>query len=159
MRLILCTFLFVLLGCGSTMQSSKNLKNEEIVFSTISKGKLFGNGIEGIIEEKFTITNEKQWQVFLNKINSVNNVSLSFTETNINFSNHIIICVFDAIRNTGGYAIEIKRVFVEKNNLNIVYTKKGPGPMEMVTTAITQPYHIVKIEKRGEGHKFINKNQ
>ena len=157
MRLILCTFLLVLLGCSSTIQSSKTLNKEEIVFSTISKGTLFGNGIEGILEEKFTITNEKQWQVFLNKINSVNNVSSSFSEININFSNHNIICVFDTIRNTGGYAIEIERVFVEKKNLNIVYNKKEPGPMEMVTTIITQPYHIVKIEKRGEDHKFINK--
>ena len=158
MRLILCTFLLVLLGCSSTIQSSKTLKKEEIVFSTISKGTLFGNGIEGILEEKFTIKNEKQWQVFLNKINSVNIVSSSFSEININFSNHIIICVFDTIRNTGGYAIEIERVFVEKKNLNVVYKKKEPGPMEMVTTIITQPYHIVKIEKRGEDHKFINKN-
>ena len=158
MRLILCIFLFGVLGCSSTIQPSKTLKKEEIVFSTISKGTLFGNGIEGILEEKFTITNEKQWQVFLNKINSVNNVSSSFSEININFSNHNIICVFDTIRNTGGYAIEIERVFVEKKNLNIVYNKKEPGPMEMVTTIITQPYHIVKIEKRGEDHKFINKN-
>ena len=158
MRLILCVFLFGVLGCSSTIQPSKTLKKEEIVFSTISKGKLFGNGIEGILEEKFTIKNEKQWQVFLNKINSVNNVSSSFSEININFSNHNIICVFDTIRNTGGYAIEIERVFVEKKNLNIVYNKKEPGPMEMVTTIITQPYHIVKIEKRGEDHKFINKN-
>ena len=158
MRLILCAFLFGVLGCSSTIQPSKTLKKEEIVFSTISKGTLFGNGIEGILEEKFTIKNEKQWQVFLNKINSVNNVSSSFSEININFSNHNIICVFDTIRNTGGYAIEIERVFVEKKNLNIVYNKKEPGPMEMVTTIITQPYHIVKIEKRGEDHKFINKN-
>jgi len=158
MRLILCIFLFGVLGCSSTIQPSKTLKKEEIVFSTISKGTLFGNGIEGILEEKFTIKNEKQWQVFLNKINSVNNVSSSFSEININFSNHNIICVFDTIRNTGGYAIEIERVFVEKKNLNIVYNKKEPGPMEMVTTIITQPYHIVKIEKRGEDHKFITKN-
>ena len=158
MRLILCVFLFGVLGCSSTIQPSKTLKKEEIVFSTISKGTLFGNGIEGILEEKFTIKNEKQWQVFLNKINSVNNVSSSFSEININFSNHNIICVFDTIRNTGGYAIEIERVFVEKKNLNIVYNKKEPGPMEMVTTIITQPYHIVKIEKRGEDHKFITKN-
>ena len=158
MRLILCVFLFVVLGCSSTIQPSKTIKKEEIVFNTISKGTLFGNGIEGILEEKFTIKNEKQWQVFLNKINSVNSVSSSFSEININFSNHIIICVFDAIRNTGGYAIEIERVFVEKKNLNIVYNKKEPGPMEMVTTIITQPYHIVKIEKRGENYKFINKN-
>ena len=158
MRLILCIFLFGVLGCSSTIQPSKTLKKEEIVFRTISKGTLFGNGIEGILEEKFTIKNEKQWQVFLNKINSVNNVSSSFSEININFSNHNIICVFDTIRNTGGYAIEIERVFVEKKNLNIVYNKKEPGPMEMVTTIITQPYHIVKIEKRGEDHKFITKN-
>lgn len=158
MRLILCTFLLVLLGCSSTIQSSKTLKKEEIVFSTISKGTLYGNGIEGILEEKFTITNEKQWQVFLNKINSVNNVSSSFSEININFSNHNIICVFDTIRNTGGYAIEIERIFIEKKNLNIVYNKKEPDPMEMVTTIITQPYHIVKIQKRGEDHKFITKN-
>ena len=158
MRLNLCVSLFVVLGCSSTIQPSKTIKKEEIVFNTISKGTLFGNGIEEILEEKFTIKNEKQWQVFLNKINSVNNVSSSFSEININFSNHNIICVFDTIRNTGGYAIEIERVFVEKKNLNIVYNKKEPGPMEMVTTIITQPYHIVKIEKRGEDHKFINKN-
>ena len=79
MRLILCVFLFVVLGCSSTIQTSKTLKKEEIVFNTISKGTLFGNGIEEILEEKLTIKNEKQWQVFLNKINSVNNVSSSFS--------------------------------------------------------------------------------
>ena len=89
MRLILCIFLFGVLGCSSTIQPSKTLKKEEIVFSTISKGTLFGNGIEGILEEKFTITNEKQWQVFLNKINSVNNVFIvmSFFKTH---SYHIL---------------------------------------------------------------------
>ena len=78
MRLILCIFLFGVLGCSSTIQPSKTLKKGEIVFRTISKGTLFGNGIEGILEEKFTIKNEKQWQVFLNKINSVNN-AVSYT--------------------------------------------------------------------------------
>ena len=140
MRLILCIFLFGVLGCSSTIQPSKTLKKEEIVFSTISKGTLFGNGIEVILEEKFTIKNEKQWQVFLNKINSVNNVSSSFSEININFSNHNIICVFDTIRNTGGYAIEIERVFVEKKNLNIVYNKKEPG---------------CKITKNNSGYPFV----
>ena len=57
MRLILCVSLFVVLGCSSTIQPSKTIKKEEIVFNTISKGTLFGNGIEGILEEKFTIKN------------------------------------------------------------------------------------------------------
>lgn len=101
---------------------------------------------------------QKNGTLFLEKIAIENKVSTNFSKVTIDFSEHILVCVFDTIRNTGGFEIEIENIFIEKNGVNIQYSTKKPGPTDMVTMVVTQPYHLVKTEKREGTITFINKD-
>ena len=81
MRIIISLFLLVIIGCKST--TIKTSKVNEVAFQTVSKGALFGNGMEGISESNFTINNAKEWETFLKK------TALS-NKANTNFSNDVI---------------------------------------------------------------------
>lgn len=153
---IISIFLLVLVGCKSTI--TKTSKIQEVTFQTVSKGALFGNGIEGISESNFTISNANEWKVFKEKIDIQNKVSTTFSKEPIDFSEELLVCVFDTIRNTGGFEIEIENIIIKKNGINILYTTKKPGPTDMVSMVITQPYHLVKTEKREGTITFINKD-
>ena len=62
MRIIISLFLLLIIGCKST--TTKTSKLNEVAFQTVSKGALFGNGMEGILESNFTINNAKEWGIF-----------------------------------------------------------------------------------------------
>ena len=149
MRILVSIFLLILFGCKST-----TTKNNEVSFQTVSKGVLFGDGVEGISESNISFTNAKDWKSFLEKINTPN----TFSKVTIDFSEQQLLCVFDTIRNTSGYKIEIKNILIEKKGIKIIYTSAKPSAKEMVNMVITQPYHLVIINKRAEEVTFIHKD-
>jgi uncharacterized membrane protein len=138
-----------LFGCKST-----TTKINEVSFQTVSKGVLFGDGVEGISESNISFTNAKDWKSFLEKINTPN----TFSKVTIDFSEQQLLCVFDTIRNTSGYKIEIKNILIENKGIKIIYTSAKPSAKEMVNMVITQPYHLVIINKRAEEVTFIHKD-
>lgn len=72
-------------------------------------------------------------------MNTNNNVSDNFSETNIDFDNYMVIAVFLEIKPTG-WEVEINGVVENENNITIIKEE-----MELDNTVITQPFHIVKI--------------
>lgn len=149
MRILVSIFLLILFGCKST-----TTKINEVSFQTVSKGVLFGDGVEGISESNISFTNTKDWKSFLEKINTPN----TFSKVTIDFSEQQLLCVFDTIRNTSGYKIEIKNILIENKGIKIIYTSAKPSSKEMVNMVITQPYHLVIINKRAEEVTFIHKD-
>lgn len=75
-------------------------------------------------------------------MNSVNNVSNSFTETDINFSEYTIIAVFDEIKGNGGYSLDLNII---SNSENIIVTILDLFSTGNTPDVITQPFYIVKI--------------
>ena len=148
----------MLVGCKSITIKPSKISVKEVVFQTISLGSLFGNGVEGISESTFTINNAKEWSVLLDKMNRVNNVSSSFKKTTIDFSDQMLVCVFDKVRSTGGISVEIKNISIENTTTKINYSIQEPAPGEMTITVVTQPYHIVLTQKRERTITFINKD-
>ena len=138
-------FSLLLVGCP---------KNEEGGFTSLSKGNLFGTGSEGFKKENIVISSKEEWKVFLSKIDTTNKVSETF-ENAIDFSKEMIVVAVDKVRNTGGFSVEIIEVVKEENTFLIKVKSKGPKPFDMVTSAIIQPYHIVKINKTNKKIKFI----
>jgi len=61
----------------------------------------------------------------------------------------MVIAVFSEEKRTGGYGIEITRVEenLEKGQMEVFFLETHPSPNSMVTQALTQPYHIVKLKK------------
>jgi len=149
MRILVSIFLLILFGCKST-----TTKINEVSFQTVSKGVLFGDGVEGISESNISFTNAKDWKSFLEKINTPN----TFSKVTIDFSEQQLLCVFDTIRNTSGYKIEIKNILIENKGIKIIYTSAKPSAKEMVNMVITKPYHLVIINKRAEEVTFIHKD-
>ena len=119
-----------------------NSKITTIESTLIAKGNLYGNGAEGIVEQKMVILDQSTWNDFIIQMNSVNNVSDDFSETDIDFSKYKIIAVFNEIKGNGGYSIGLNIV---SNSQNIVVSITDLVPGGNATTVITQPYHIVKI--------------
>lgn len=138
-------FSLLLVGCP---------KNQEGGFTSLSKGSLFGNGAEGFKRENLVISSKKEWKSFLSKIDTTNKVSKTFENT-IDFSKEMVLVCMDKVRNSGGFSVEIMEVTQEKDTVFIKIKRKGPKPMSMVPTVITQPYHIVKINKTNKKIKFL----
>jgi hypothetical protein len=111
----------------------------------IGNGNLYGNGEENITKQNLIISRNNEWTELMSKMNTVNNETDNFTETEIDFSNFILLAVFDEIKRNGGYTVAIKNVVENKNDLTV--TIQHLAPNGRVSTVITQPYHIVKIHK------------
>lgn len=134
----------------STPQKQGQIKVEikEINFTEIGKGILDGNGSEGITQSNMVITNYNDWQNLINQMNSVNNVTDEFTETNIDFNTYQVITVFTEIKPTN-WEVEISSIIENENNLTVSIIET-----EFDFTVITQPFHIVKIPITSKGIVF-----
>ena len=122
------------------MDNEPNLLNFEP--SVIAKDNLYGAGAEGIEEQKIIITDERTWKSLMAQMNSVNNVSDNFSETNIDFSQYVVIAVFDKVLTTGGHNLDL-HVNIYPESILVKVNTVGTG--EIATTVMTQPFHIVKI--------------
>jgi hypothetical protein len=62
----------------------------------------------------------------------------------VDFQKHMVIGAFMGSRSTGGYSVHITRI--EQNDKIVVTVREtAPGPGDMVTMALTAPYHVVLV--------------
>ncbi|MBW8523949.1 protease complex subunit PrcB family protein [Chryseobacterium chendengshani] len=137
--LFVCSIFLVINSCTD---SDVNIETKTpVTVQQIGKGNLVGNYVP---QQNMVITNSTQWNTLLNTLDSVNNTSGSFTETNIDFNQFMVIAVFDEVFPNGGHSIDI--ITVDDNPQNIVVDLERLLTGNL-TTVVTQPYHIVKIPK------------
>ena len=53
-------------------------------------------------------------------------------------------------KSSGGYSISIDKIEETDKNIIVTVKEKGPAPDAMVTTALTNPYTVVKINSKKE---------
>ncbi len=140
-KLLGIVILLFALNCKSSENKAKMTK-EDIVL--IGKGNLYGSGSEGIEKQNLIVTSPEEWKDLLNKMNAVNKVSDSFSETDIDFSEYTVIAVFDEIKNSGGHSLNLV-IQETKDKILVEVLRKGPNGI--ATSVMTQPYYIVKIPK------------
>jgi hypothetical protein len=69
----------------------------------------------------------------------------------VQFTRSMVIGVFAGTRPTAGYAVEISQIETRDGGLLVTYRERQPGPDDMVTQALTAPFHIVRTDlHRGE---------
>ncbi len=90
---------------------------------------------------KVIISNVNDWQNLISQMNSVNNVSDDFTETEINFNKFTVFAIFLEVK-SNGWEIGTETVTENQNSISISTLET-----EYVTTVITQPFSIVKVPK------------
>lgn len=134
---------FIIISIFAFVNCSTEETKNYITYNLIGEGNL--NGEENIDQQFLVIKSDQEWNNLLAKINSVNNVSDKFSETEIDFSNHIIIAIFDKIRMTGDYQIEISNII--DGDKSIVVKIQTSTPKGIAPHVITQPFFIAKINK------------
>ena len=136
------------LNCKSTQQP-KNGEAEKVV--VIGKGSLYGSGAEGIDKANMVISDQKDWKDLLQKMNAVNNVSDSFSETTIDFSKYRVIAVFDEVKTTGGHSIALNIAHQPEAILIEVRYKSPDG---IANSVMAQPYYLAKLLKDDRPIRF-----
>ncbi|MCL2130868.1 MAG: hypothetical protein FWH36_00205, partial [Lentimicrobiaceae bacterium] len=106
----------------------------------IAKGNLAGS--EGIPKQNLVITTQTDWENLITAMNSVNNLTDSFAEINIDFSKYQIIAVFDEVKSEGGWSVDITDITEHSNGIRVSYANLETGDS---TSVVTQPFYIVKI--------------
>ncbi|MDR2929194.1 MAG: protease complex subunit PrcB family protein [Cytophagaceae bacterium] len=104
---------------------------------------------ENLAAQNRVIKTSEDWHELLNTLSEVSN---SFTETEIDFSRYMVLAVFDEVKGNGGWSIDITGVTEFATKIVVNYTNLKTGN---VTHVITQPYHIVKIPKSDKEVMFV----
>lgn len=152
MKLIsLALVVFFNLSCS---QKVLDTTNDQQVIMNLYQG--FLQGEEGFKKENIVIQSVEEWKTFLAKLNSINKVSNEF-QTDIDFTKKDVIVVIDAVRNTTGFTINVDEILEKDKTLEVTVKSSGPKPTDMVGMAITQPIHIITINKTGKKTVFVEK--
>ena len=147
-----CLLLVVSCRPGRTSQgSTSNEMTEQTEFITLAKGVY-----SGIEEKKYVIvTSQDEWEKLWAKVHKF--ITPAPAPPMIDFSSGTVIGVFMGTRPTGGYSIEIDKLRSCDDRIKAIVKSRSPAPQDMVTTALTRPYHIISIENTGMEIEFIEK--
>jgi hypothetical protein len=120
--------------------ADQNVVNVKI--STIAQGDLPGAGEEGITKQNSIITTESEWNKLKTAMNTINTETNNFTETEIDFAKYQVIAVFDEVKSSGSWSIDITEIIEYSDRIVVTVQNLKKGD---ITCVMTQPYHIVKI--------------
>jgi len=135
----------ILFGCDAN--PSPTLTGIE----TIDKGEYSGI----VTKEQLVIESQDEWEELWGRHTAVHVPAPNASE--VSFSKGMVIAIFSGEKPTGGYSIEITEVEFADDEVTIFFEEVSPEPGQPVTEALTQPFHIVKINKIGDlPVKFIS---
>lgn len=134
--------LLVLFFLGCKKESNEPVLPKQtgpVSFNSIKRGTM--NGSEGIAESNLVINNNADWQNLISQMDSQSNISSTFSETDIDFNEYTIIAVFYEVKNSY-WLIEVTAINENEENLSVTIEDTPT-----TGSAISQPFHIVKIDK------------
>jgi hypothetical protein len=135
MKKIIALFLIIFLtACSSNKAIDSNNKLYQLLISKENGGAAF--------EFYETITDAKEFKVLLGD----EEIKKFVKPNDILKSNFVLINLGE--KKTGGYGIEKVIVTEEPTKIFVTIIKKEPKPGENVTTEITQPYGVLKINSK-----------
>jgi hypothetical protein len=137
--------ILLLLAGGLVSCTDKEKEESCMPFIHIADGDLTGN--EGIPQQKIVITTQEEWKSLKTEMSKER--TKDFCETEVDFGKYLIIAVFDEIRNSGGWRIEVTCVAEHPDKIVVTVKAHYLGWL-IAPEIITQPYHIVKIPRWAE---------
>lgn len=161
MKILIRTALFglilglTLFSCETSEMATQTqaLTAEEIPFTSIGRGALFGGGQEGFDEVRttlLTIRSPEDWEKLKAQMNSVNTVTGAFKDEKLDFESEMVLACIDRVRGSGGHEVLIESIVETATELEVHVIHKEP--VDMAASVLTQPYHIVRVQKSGKTH-------
>ena len=120
-----------------------NRSTDRVSFKTIDKG--IRSGIRE--PSQIAVRSQSEWQKLWRQHTSTSTVPAPLPV--VYFDKEIVAAVFLGEKPTGGYGVEISSAEVADRALTVFVRETSPKPGAMVTQAINQPFHIVRIETAG----------
>lgn len=120
---------------------AKHYGKQWIEFQTVARGYFSGITSSGY----YVIDDQENWTNLWNQHQSIRTPQDPLPE--VNFSESIIVAVFMGTRVTGGFEIEVKSVQPSDNLLVVKVESTRPGLHCIVVFVLTQPYHIIKLDR------------
>ncbi|MCO6176196.1 protease complex subunit PrcB family protein [Flavobacterium sp. NRK F10] len=138
MKKILFLIAFMtLVSCNTTKQFTEGTD-----YTYIIKNSTGGN-------EKASVAIIDNYNDLINEVDKLN-ISDAISEAllNVDLEQNNVLVLHLGQRNSGGYGIEIEKMYEKKNILYIKTKEIKPGKGDMVTMALTNPFTIVLIPKK-----------
>lgn len=121
-----------------------------LTLETIAKGDYCGASLP----KKLVVENKSEWVNLWNLVYSRINPKPQLPK--INFNKYRILAVFRGTQSSGGYAINIDSIIEGNNCLKVLVSESNPNSGGYYTMALTQPYHIAKIQKTDKKVKYAD---
>ena len=153
---LLSITILLLISCSKDANEKPNPYEHKLELILLGKGNLSPSDIENpfLEQQNIAIKENEDWVEFLNTINTVNNVSQTFSDINIDFQLFDVIATIDSVKRNGGHTIEMTSISENIESIIVNIEKKSDGNCGLCSV-ITQPYYIAKIPKRNKEIEFI----
>jgi len=132
---------FIITISGSIFIIYDNGEGDQLYFETISRGYF----CDHMNKSDYVINAHQEWENLWNL--TFSNVWPMPIVPTINFTENTIIASYLGRKLTGGYSIEIIEIVEIDDQVNVRVGEKNPKKGDIVTQAITHPYHIVKTNR------------
>jgi len=111
--------------------------------------KTIAMGVRSGVREpsQIAIRSQTEWQNLWRQHTSTSTAPAPLPP--VDFEKEIIAAVFLGEKPTGGYGVEISSAEVADSSLTVFVKETSPKPGAILTQAINQPFHIVRIEAAG----------
>ena len=115
--------------------------SEVIEFQTVASGGYCGHSER----KNYVITDENKWKSLLSEVYKTG--SSKPTLMQIDFNKEMVIAVFQGTNSSGGFGIKATKIVEKDQSIEVFIEEIKPKSGQIVTMALTQPYHIVKLKK------------
>jgi PrcB C-terminal len=91
------------------------------------------------------IRSQDEWNAFWKRPSAIE--TNPSPASSIDFNREMVVGIFLDEKSTGGYEVEIVRAERSDSLLYFSYREEGPPPGAMLTQALTQPFHLIRVAK------------
>ena len=152
---LLALLFTLLLSCNSSKNMNTSVDNNDNKYAQVYFETLVEDQIGGYDKvQSLVISDRKSLLEVYGYVNRGRKPGFSIPS--IDFSEETVIAVFMGEKTSGGYAVSVESVKEEGEQVIIQIKEIKPGPKDMVTMAITQPFCFVKINRVGKEFVFEN---
>lgn len=130
---------FLVVGLLAACSDSDNELNKSVTFETVEKN--FYSGVEET--RNVIVTNVNEWEALWDETVTWTPDELPF----VNFNESVVIAVYMGEQLSGGFNVDILGIRETDEIIEVVSKFSKPESREGVTLALTQPFHMIKIQK------------
>lgn len=124
------------LGQGATSSPDQN-----VIFSTIAKG--VQSGI--VVPRHLVVRDWSEWEKLWAEHTSIFIPPPPLPS--VDFASEMVVGVYSGEKPTGGFSVEIREVRRTKKGLVVRYVELDPDPGAIRSSALTQPFHLVRLNR------------